>query len=123
MNGNRVLIDTNTLIYFFNGHPKAVKALDGNILFLSVITEIELLSYNGLTEESIEGIKTFLKDCSVIELIPKIKNFTIDLKKTKKIKLPDAIIAATAQFLKIQFVTFDKGFTNVPDLDLVLLDF
>lgn len=123
MNGNKILIDTNTLIYFFNGHPEAVKALDSNILFLSVITEIDLLSYNGLTEESIEGIKKFLKDCSVIEIIPKIKDFTINLKKAKKIKLPDAIIAATAQFLRIEFVTFDKGFANVPDLDLVLLDF
>ncbi len=123
MNGNRVLIDTNALIYFFNGHPKAIEALDGNILYLSVITEIELLSYNGLNEESINGIKKFLKECSVVDVVPKIKEFTIDLKKAKKIKLPDAIIAATAQFLKIEFITFDKGFVNVPNLDLVLLDF
>ena len=123
MNGNRVLVDTNTLIYFFNGHPKAIKALDGNNLFLSVITEIELLSYHGLSDNSIDGIKEFLLDCSVIEVLPKIKDFTIDLKRVKKIKLPDAIIAATAQFLQVELITFDKGFSNIPNLDLVLLEF
>jgi hypothetical protein len=29
MSGNRILADTNTLIYFFNDHPEALKALDG----------------------------------------------------------------------------------------------
>jgi predicted nucleic acid-binding protein len=94
-----------------------------NVLFLSVITEIELLSYDKLTEESISGIKEFLLDCSVVEITPKIKDLTIQLKKARKIKLPDAVIAATAQFLKVPFCTFDKGFVNVPNLDLVLLEF
>jgi predicted nucleic acid-binding protein len=101
MNGNRVLADTNTLIYFFNNHPKALKALDGNEIFVSAITEIELLSFHGLDTDSINAIKEFLKDCSVIEIIPKIRDLTINLKRIKKIKLPDAIVAATAQFLKV----------------------
>lgn len=123
MSGNRVLADTNTLIYFFNEHPKAINALDGNEIFISIITEIELLSYPGLDDQSNLAIKDFLKDCSIVEIFPKIKDFTISLKKIRKIKLPDAIIAATAQFLKIELITFDKGFATIPDLDLILLEF
>ena len=122
MSGNKVLADTNTLIYFFNEHPKAIHALDGNEIFISIITEIELLSYPGLDDQSNMAIKDFLKDCSIVEVLPKIKDFTIDLKKIRRIKLPDAIIAATAQFLKIELITFDKGFVTIPNLDLILLE-
>ena len=123
MSGNRVLADTNTLIYFFNDHQKAINALDGNEIFISVVTEIELLSYPGLDYQSSQGIKEFLKDCAIVELYPKIKDLTISLKKIRRIKLPDAIIAATAQFLKIELITFDKGFAIIPGLDLILLEF
>lgn len=123
MSGTKFLADTNTIIYFFNGHPKAINALDGKDIFVSAITEIELLSFHGLSDESREGIKEFLEDCTIFELTEKVKILTIALKKAHKIKLPDAIIAATAQFLKIELITFDKGFAKIPDLDLVLLEY
>ena len=123
MNGTNFLADTNTIIYFFNGHPNAIGALDGKDIFVSTITEIELLSFHGLSEESREGIKEFLGDCSIIGLTERIKDMTIELKKVRKIKLPDAIIAATAQFLRIELITFDKGFAKIPNLDLVLLEY
>lgn len=123
MSGTKFLADTNTIIYFFNGHPKAINALDGKDIFVSAITDIELLSFHGLSDESREGIKEFLEDCTIFELTEKVKNLTINIKKAHKIKLPDAIIAATAQFLKIELITFDKGFAKIPDLDLVLLEY
>ena len=123
MSGTKFLADTNTIIYFFNGHPKAINALDGKDIFVSAITEIELLSFHGLSDESREGIKEFLEDCTIFELTEKVKNLTINIKKAHKIKLPDAIIAVAAQFLKIELITFDKGFAKIPDLDLVLLEY
>lgn len=52
MNGNRsILIDTNALIYYFNGNEK-VKAISDEILYVSAITEIELLSFSQLDKES-----------------------------------------------------------------------
>ncbi len=123
MSGTKFLADTNTIIYFFNGHPKAINALDGKDIFVSAITDIELLSFHGLSDESREGIKEFLEDCTIFELTEKVKNLTINIKKAHKIKLPDAIIAAAAQFLKIELITFDKGFAKIPDLDLVLLEY
>ncbi|WP_461077841.1 PIN domain-containing protein [Spirosoma flavus] len=37
-------------------------------------------------------------------------------------KIPDALIAATAYYSGLALLTADKGFANLPDLDLVLLD-
>ena len=125
MNGNSaIVVDTNALIYFFNGNEKVANALEGEILYISSITEIELLSFSKLDEENEQQIRYFLEDdnCRLIELIPDIKERTISIRKKHRIKLPDAIIAATAIFLGIPLLTFDAGFAKIDDLDLVLLE-
>jgi predicted nucleic acid-binding protein len=44
------------------------------------------------------------------------------LKKKYSIKLPDAIIAATAIWYKIPLITADKGFEKIEELELILLE-
>lgn len=39
-----------------------------------------------------------------------------------QVKLPDAIIAASAIYLDIPLLTVDTGFTKIKDLDLVLIE-
>jgi predicted nucleic acid-binding protein len=57
MNGNdTVVIDTNSLIYFFNGNEKVIKAIDGQTLYVAAITEIELLSFSKPDIESEQQI-------------------------------------------------------------------
>lgn len=122
MSGIMVLADTNA-IHFFQGHPNAIKVLDGNEIFVSAITEIELLSFQDLNEQSRLSIQEFLNDCTIVELVQPIKQRTIALKQAHGIKLPDAVIAAAAQFLKVELLTLGEGFAKIPDLDLILLDF
>ncbi len=125
MNGNKaILVDTNTLIYYFNGNQKVSDAIEGEILYISAITEIELLSFSKLDEVSDQGIRLFLNDenCKLIELISAIKEHTIKIRRKHRIKLPDAIVAATAIFLGIPLLTFDAGFAKIDDLDLILLE-
>jgi predicted nucleic acid-binding protein len=45
----------------------------------------------------------------------------IELRQQIKIKTPDAIIAATSQYLQIPLVTADKGFKNILGLELILI--
>jgi predicted nucleic acid-binding protein len=123
MNGEKILVDTNVFINLAEGKEGIEPHLQGKEIFVSVITEIELLGYYKIAEAEKEYFNLLLKDCSILELTEAIKQRAIFLKQSHRIKLPDAIIAATAQFLKIGFVTFDKGFANVPDLDLILLEF
>lgn len=51
-----------------------------------------------------------------------INKITIALKQEFKIKVPDAIIAATSIYKNIPLITFDKGFTSIKSLDLILLE-
>ncbi len=126
MNGNsNIIIDTNALIYFFNGNKKVTENIESKILYISVISEIEILSFSKLDEKSEQQIRYFLEDenCRLIDLIPPIKEQTIKIRKQHRIKLPDAIIAATAIFLGIPLLTFDTGFAKIDELDLILLEF
>jgi predicted nucleic acid-binding protein len=125
MNGSdSILPDTNALIYYFNGHLKVVNALRNKILYIPSIVEIEILSFPKLETESELQIRALFSDpyCSQIDLIPDIKELTIQIRKVYQVKLPDAIIAASAIYLDIPLLTFDTGFTKIKDLDLVLIE-
>ena len=47
---------------------------------------------------------------------------TINIRKTNNLKLPDAIIAATAHYLNIPLITADKGFKTIDDIISVIVD-
>jgi predicted nucleic acid-binding protein len=54
-------------------------------------------------------------------ILPPIKQIIKQIKQAYKIKLPDAIVAATAIYLDIPLITFDSDFSKITDLKLVLL--
>lgn len=122
MNGNRILVDTNVVIYFFNNQHNVVEFLRGKEVYLSSITEIELLSFPKLTENETAVIKNFLNDCTIVELTSRVKIQTVEIRKTHKLKLPDSIVAATSNFLKIPLFTSDKDFTRIQSIDVILLE-
>ncbi len=51
-----------------------------------------------------------------------IKKITINLKQKYKVKLADAIIAATAIHLELPFITSDTDFKAIKELDLIFLE-
>ncbi len=63
-----------------------------------------------------------LSNCLVIQLIPFIKDTAIDLKQKYKIKLPDAVIAATAIHLNVPLLTADKSIAQVKEADILLVE-
>jgi predicted nucleic acid-binding protein len=100
--GVNYLWDTNTVIYYLQQQfsDSAEKFMDGiyeaNPATLSVITEIELLCWKTPTKEDDDVLHDFLDKALVFELDREIKLKTAEIRKSIKIKLPDAIIAATA---------------------------
>ncbi|WP_163329242.1 type II toxin-antitoxin system VapC family toxin [Desulfurobacterium thermolithotrophum] len=102
MNGKKgYLFDTNILIYFLAGKlPENVVEEIENILeqsfYISVITKLEILGWKGHTEETFKETKSFIENAVIIGLEDKIVDKSISLRRQRKIKLPDAIIAATA---------------------------
>lgn len=121
MNGAKVLADTNTLIYLLNGDLHIKSLLADKEILVSCISEIELRSYPGLSATEKKVIRNFLSECIIIELDQEIKELTIELRESKKIKLPDAIIAASALYWQVPLFTADKGFRKIEALDLFLI--
>jgi predicted nucleic acid-binding protein len=120
MNGNSFVLDTNIVLYLFSGNTTVAEILDGSQCYVSFITQLELLGYNGISSREQQKIKAFLDDCIIVDITEEIKNNTIAFKQQYQIKLPDSIIAATAQFLDIPLLTADKGFTKLSGLNIAL---
>jgi len=119
MSGNKLLLDTNAVLYVLNGDETLADFLFEKELYLSVISEMELLSYKNIDEKEEQAIKAFLSDFLIINITEKIKLNAIEVKKTSSMKLPDSIIAATAISLNLPLITSDKHFKNISDLNLV----
>jgi len=103
MSGNKVLLDTNAVLYILNGDETLADFLFEKELYLSIISEMELLAYKHITDKEQQEINAFLNDFIIVNIDEKIKLSTIEVKKTSGMKLPDSIIAATAITLKLPF--------------------
>ena len=120
MNGIDFLADTNFLIYLLEGRTETIP-FAAYTFAVSFVTEIELLGRYQLNAEAEQAIQALLADCIVIDCNTTIKEKAIALKQARKIKLPDALIAATAQTFGLPLLTADVGFRHIARLDVVLL--
>lgn len=107
MSGNKLFLDTNIILYLLNGDVTLAELLNEKQLYISVITELELLTYRDITFQEIEILKEFLEECKIINLDDAIKIETINIRKKYNTKLPDSIIAATALFMDLPLITAD----------------
>ncbi|MDZ7955694.1 type II toxin-antitoxin system VapC family toxin [Nostoc sp. DedQUE09] len=97
----RYVYDTNIFIYYLADEPTVnsfftEEFLNLHEVLISPIIYIELLSFAGLEKEEEQGIRDLLSQFYSVPLLREIEEQTIQLKRQYKIKLPDAIIAATA---------------------------
>jgi predicted nucleic acid-binding protein len=124
--GINYLWDTNTAIYYLQQQfpPESEKFMDKlleqSVPAISAITEIELLCWKTTDEKDIEILNNFIDDSLIIELEQSIKFKTADLRKIHKIKLPDAIIAATALVYSLTLITRNiHDFKNIRGLKII----
>lgn len=69
---------------------------------------MEVLGFTGITAHEINIISALLKQMPLIQIDGTIENKTIALKQQHKIKLPDAIILATALVNELELLTLDR---------------
>lgn len=122
MNGNSLLLDTNTVLYVLGGDETLATFLQGKQLYLSIISELDLLSFKKITQKETKAITAFLRELRMENISEEIKQQAIAIRKSTYLKLPDAIIAATAIALGITLVTADKQFSTVTGLDVVIYE-
>jgi len=123
MSGDSVVLDTNIVLYLLKGDDKLEALLQGANVFLSVITKVELLSHPDLDEAGEQMIRELLQNVKLMEFTSTIQERAVLLRRQFKMKLPDAVIAATAAFLNIRLITADKKFARLKDeLDVLLIE-
>jgi predicted nucleic acid-binding protein len=98
--GKQYLIASNAVIDYLSGklHVEGMNFMNqiiNEIPAISVITKIEVLGYKT-TNEATELLESFVNDSLVIGLLDEIIDISIEIRKKYKIKIPDAIIAATS---------------------------
>lgn len=116
-----ILADTNFVIYLLEGRKEALSHLD-NFIVLSVISEIELLGIKNISEKVYKDRKRVLDDSLVLSFDDEIKSIAIKIKQKHVLKIPDAIIAATAIKHELPLLTADKALKNINGLEVMLLE-
>ena len=111
-----VVLDTNAVLYFLAG--RLAEPLPQADFYVSVSTEIELLSYPLINKEDEIEIRAFLSDVKVIDLTEKVKQSAIAFRRQYRIKLPDALIVATAHSLNAELFTNDIKLLNISELSV-----
>ena len=111
----RYMLDTNAIIYMLNGRL-ASPLRDGHYS-VSIITEIELLSFPDLSQGEEQQIRVLLREFQTIPLTESVSAKTIQLRRNnKKLKLPDAVIAASAILQQAVLLTNDQIFSAIDGL-------
>ena len=110
-----VILDTNAVIYLLNN--QLARPLTEDEYGISIITEIELLSFPGLSQQHETLLRNFFRDIRILPLNEDVKNETIALKRTRKLKTPDAIICATALVNHASLLTNDKQLLRIAGLN------
>jgi toxin FitB len=104
------LVDTNILIYHFDDSIPTTSKGKIHLIFkkhfnVSVITRMEFLGFRGHTADSFEKAERFLSFDTSIGLEDTVIAKVIELRRGSSIKLPDAVIAATALVYNLTLVT------------------
>jgi predicted nucleic acid-binding protein len=125
MSGNRLLLDTNILIYLSKKELNLEDfASENDVLYISVITLMEAKGYlySNIKEEII--IDELCKNLIKVYITDKVIDTVITLRKKHKIKLPDAIILSTAIENDLKLITRNsKDFEAADSNNLVVNPF
>ncbi len=100
----KLLLDTNIVIDYLNGNENALQFFEREPKpAISIISYMEVLI--GCTESLKDQTRAFLKTLEIIQINEEIAEIAISLRTARRLKLPDAIILASAQFLAATLVT------------------
>lgn len=121
----KYLIDTSAIIKYINEtlSTEGLVFMDETIekeSTISFISEIELQVWNPPNPQDIKIYQSFISGSNVTGISPEIINETIQIRKNHKLRMPDAIIAATAIVNGLTLIADnDNDFDKVTGLGLI----
>ena len=118
------LIDTNILIYHTKGSQITIDFLSDIIshqsLNISILTKIEFLGWDKHTPEGFENCKQLIESANIYPVDENVANKAIDLRREMKIRLADAVIAATALLNNFKLATRNiDDFKVIEELEII----
>lgn len=116
MTPKRYVLDTNVALYLLGG--RLLNPLPVTEFYLSVISEMEMLSYPAISEAEELRIRQFLSQVTIISLDEVLKNAAIKLCKQYRLKLPDAIVCAAALLSDAVLFSNDVQLTRVTEISV-----
>lgn len=124
----RMTIDANIIIAYLGGDKPAIEKLtawrgEGRPLFLSTVVETEVLSFSDWTPEERRLAENFLTgNFTSIAFDRTVARIAAAIRRTAKVKFPDAAIAATALFTHTPLVTRNqRDFRHIRDLTIITI--
>ena len=118
MSGIKFLLDTNFILGLLKSQSAVLAEISERKLSIaecgySAVTRMELLGFPGISREEESLLRQKLERLSYLPLTRSVEDIVISLRQTRKIKLPDAIIAATALCAGVELLTLDKHLQSV----------
>ncbi|MDO9011835.1 MAG: PIN domain-containing protein [Gallionella sp.] len=110
----KYLLDTNALIYLQGG--KLAEGLPVGTYAYSVISEIELLSWPEMQPEQELVWRGLLATLHRVEVGASVRETAIRLRRERRLKLPDAVVVASALVLDAVLLTNDQQLLTLPGL-------
>jgi tRNA(fMet)-specific endonuclease VapC len=122
MSGTKIILDTNALLLYLQGNFKI--EFDISEIGISVITKIEYLVNPELGAKDLylfDELESQIKIFFLEKEDDSILKETIKIRKKYKLKLPDAIIAATAIVNNATLLSADDIFAKIYNLKFELI--
>jgi|688.fasta_scaffold877246_2 predicted nucleic acid-binding protein len=112
MTGIKYLLDTNFLIGLLKASPDVIavvlaRQIQVSECAYSFMTRMEILGFEGLEQDECLLIESKLFHLTRLELSIAIEEKVIEIRRSRKVKMPDAIIAATTLVHKLELLTLD----------------
>ena len=110
-----MILDTNVVLYHVQ--DRLEEPLARGVFSVSFVTEIEVLSFPDIQPEEEEELRRmFSNDIGVVGLSRAIKERAIAVRRAHRLRLPDALIVATALELGVELLTNDLDLARVSGL-------
>lgn len=121
---DRYLIDTNILIHIlagdipFDAYSRMSEIYSGGFS-ISIISKIELLGWKNNTPDRLATARELIQEVDIVPLSDRVADIAINLRQNYSIRLPDAVIAATALHMRAILITRNvKDFRGIQDLSI-----
>jgi hypothetical protein len=118
MSGVKYLLDTNFILGMLKSTPEVLTVVGSTGVMarqcaFSAVTRMELLGYPGITPDEDALIRQRLSQFAYLAITTAVEDKAIELRRSRRVKLPDALIAATALCHGLELLTMDAGLQSV----------